>query len=286
MRFSTTSLFIASLNHYPHMIVTETPRLAKIMYNQTTQKVVAFLKAAYRFAIVVKDFIMGKPLSPQVRGTSKEIANQLFPHGPARVSTPGEIERRAANFRLHKGLEKCTRYQRVEISKQEIEVPNEGNNTPEGPNHWSEVPIEVGLHIFSFLSPKDLCLASEVSKQFNELANDNWVWKESVESELGHRNETGIVNLKEVYKTYSPDKDKGQPKINVTVQDLFSGKFTFSCPDSTTIGKLKVMVCDHLKIDRTYAQWIKFMAFGRVANDHQKVSTLKTVLNFTFAKPQ
>lgn len=285
MRFSTTSLFIASLNHYPHMIVTETPRLAKIMYNQTTQKVVAFLKAAYRFAIVVKDFIMGKPLSPQVRGTGMDVAKQLFPHGSARLSTPKEIEKVATNFRSHKELEECTPYQRVEIPKQEVEVS-------EGPNYWETFPTdkgfpdELGVRIFSYLTPKDLCLASEVSTQFNAWANDPWVWKESVESELGHRNETGVVNLKEVYKTYSPDKDKGQPKVKVTVQDEFNRRFTFSCPDSTTIGKLKVIVCDHLRIDRTYAQGIKFLETPKV-EDHQKVSELKIIIfNFTFAKPQ
>lgn len=41
----------------------------------------------------------------------------------------------------------------------------------------TEVPDEIGSHIFSFLSLKDIGSVLRVSKDFHSAANDQYVWK-------------------------------------------------------------------------------------------------------------
>jgi hypothetical protein len=48
-------------------------------------------------------------------------------------------------------------------------------------DHFTDkIPVEIALLIFSFLNLKSLCFSSLVSKHWNQLANDELLWKEQL----------------------------------------------------------------------------------------------------------
>jgi hypothetical protein len=51
------------------------------------------------------------------------------------------------------------------------------SSSPSGHNYIEILPVEICLHIFSFLSSSDLCLLSSISKSFKLLVEDNQLWK-------------------------------------------------------------------------------------------------------------
>lgn len=242
MTYSASLHFVGTINHYANYIA-KPFCFVKTAYDYTTEKVATFILETYLFASSVAK----RGLHP-----FKRLMQRYFfvvnSDQHIREAMELVIENRKAEFRKRFKLEE--RNPDLNYRNKQSNIPSKLNEHGDV-NHWEAVSNELTTLIFSYLSPKDLCTTQKVCTQFKDPADDHFIWKKLFQEEFGPLEEDGEKNWKERYKFYS-SSDQGAPLGHKLI---FYNLFPFY--KSTTIGKLKVALCDFLRIDRIFAASLK-----------------------------
>lgn len=288
MAYSASLHFIGTVNHYARPI-TETFRLAKTVYSYTAQKVVAFLKAVYRFASLVAQMTLLR-----YKFFFKELVTRKTAYESYASIMEGLHNVHAGRFRQHYSL--TERNPSPVISSPTLfDRPIQTRENQNGEDHFTPIPAEMIDLILSLLPPKELCRMEQVSIKFNQISggeNGNRLWKKHFQENFGSWKNDEIENWKEAYKFFSIP-EKGEVLGKITITDPLSQDYEIPFYSSTNVDKLKVRMCKILKIDLSYAASIDFFeevfissfkSFNDLPND-LLISEIKGSLFFTFNPP-
>lgn len=278
------------INQYAYPIATETFRLAKTVYSYTTQKVVAFLKAVYRFATLVAEMTLLRCKSFFKELVTRKTAYESYASMTERLNTLN-----ACTFREHYGLTERNSSP-VTSSPSLFDRPIQTRENQDEEEYFKKIPPEMTDLILSFLPPKELCKMEQVSKEFTQMTSGesgNRLWKNRFQKDFGPRTNYEVKSWKEMYKFLSIP-EKGEALGYIIITDPLHQEYDIPYYSSTNIDKLKVRICKVLKIDLSYAALIDFFeqefissvrSFRNFLSNDFLISEIKGALSFTFNPP-
>jgi hypothetical protein len=88
-----------------------------------------------------------------------------------------------------------------------------------------ELPEEIWIHVFSFLSPKELCNLNFVSKQFQNLSNSEIIWNPLVQVQWKNKHtkifQKKIPKFLKTWKEIFIHGEKDSKRTNISVGCFF-----------------------------------------------------------------
>ncbi|XP_053390204.1 F-box only protein 4-like [Mercenaria mercenaria] len=99
------------------------------------------------------------------------------------------------------GLQQYLIKQGEKKEKQRLERENTGQEQ----SRFEQLPVDVRLHIFSYLTATDLCRSSQVCRSWYDITEDNLLWAGLLECDIRHWNMIGHNTNPAIYKEVDSD---------------------------------------------------------------------------------